>query len=176
MKQRILIVLATLVALVVGALIAAALIWPMVHEVETGKTAEYPEIQPQYYTTDPLRVFEEARAGARALPGWTIVAEDTSRQLFEAQREFVAFGLVDDITVRVEPVTEFVTRVHLRSRSHLGKGDFGQNARNIREFFQELDRRLGAVKLDPDTLRAKSAAAPEKSASKAEPSAAANPR
>lgn len=157
MKQRILIVLASLVALVVGALIAAAIIWPMVHEVETGKTAEYPEIQPQYYTTDPLRAFEEARAGARALPGWTIVAEDTSRQLFEAQREFVAFGLVDDITVRVEPVTEFVTRVHLRSRSHLGKGDFGQNARNIREFFAELDRRLGAVKLDPDTLRAKPA-------------------
>jgi uncharacterized protein (DUF1499 family) len=147
--------LAILVALTVGSLLVAAIIWPVINVVETGKTAEYPEIQPQYYTTDPQRVFEEARAGVEALEGWTLVSQNAAQHTLQAERESQFFGLIDEITVRVEPVTEFVTRVHIRSASRVGKGDFGQNARNITEFFAELDSRLGAVKLDPETLRAR---------------------
>jgi uncharacterized protein (DUF1499 family) len=155
MKRLFFIAFAVLVALTVTGLLVAASIWPVINEVETGTTAEYPEIQPQYYTTDPQRVFEESRGGIEALDNWTLVSEDSATWTLEAERETAVFGFIDDVEVTIEPVTEFVTRVHVKSASRIGKGDFGQNARNIREFFAELDERLGAVKFDPDKLRKK---------------------
>lgn len=167
MKQKLLIALAILVGVTVTGLLVAASIWPVINEVETGKTPEYPEVQPQYYTTDPQRVFEEATGAVEELGGWTLANEDTASYLLEAERETNVFGFIDDVTIRVEPVTEFVTRVHVKSTSRVGKGDFGQNARNIEEFFVELDQRLGAVKFDPEKLRTKqneAKAAPQRDA------------
>lgn len=155
MKRLFFIAFAVLVAVTVTGLLVAASIWPVINEVETGKTAEYPEVQPQYYTTDPQRVFEEARLGIEAMDNWTLVSEDAATWTLEAERETSVLGFVDDVSVTIEPVTEFVTRVHVKSASRVGKGDFGQNARNIRQFFAELDERLGAVKFDPDKLRKK---------------------
>ena len=163
MKRRLLTLLAVLVGLTVTALLVAASIWPVINEVETGKTPEYPDVQPQYYsTTDPKRVFEEARASIVELEQWKLVSKDPTTRTLTAERTTDLLGFVDDVQVRVEPVTEFVTRVHVRSASRVGRGDFGQNARNIAEFFDELDSRLGAVKFDPDELRAEDDQAPPK--------------
>ena len=149
MRRRLLIVAMVLVGVVVtGALVAASL-WPVINVVETGATAEYPEIQPQYYSTDPVRVFEEARASVEEMERWALVRADTGQRQIEAEATAPVFGFVDDVTIRVEPVTEFVTRVHVKSASRVGKGDFGQNARNIEAFFATLDSRLGAVRFDP---------------------------
>lgn len=149
MKHRIFhITLATLAAVIV-AIIAVSMTWPVLNVVETGKTPEYAHILPQYYSTEPQRVFDESAASAQALPGWTVITQDRTTLTLTAERTTRLMGFVDDITIKVEPVTEFATRVHLKSASRIGKGDFGQNARNIQEFFGELDRRLGAVKFDP---------------------------
>ncbi|MGM0555361.1 MAG: DUF1499 domain-containing protein [Myxococcota bacterium] len=153
MKRRILIAAAVLVGLIVTGLLVAASIWPVINEVETGATPEYPDVQPQYYTTEPRRVFDESVGAVEELEQWTLVSSDPAQWRIEAERETDVFGFVDDITVTIEPVTEFVTRVNVRSSSRVGKGDFGQNARNIEELFDELDNRLGAVKFDPDKLR-----------------------
>ncbi|MFP4599881.1 MAG: DUF1499 domain-containing protein [Persicimonas sp.] len=153
MKSRLLIAVAILVGLTVTALLVAASIWPVINEVETGSTPEYPEVQPHYYTADPQRVFEEARASVESLEQWTLVSEDSAAHTLQAERETSVFGFVDDVSVTIDPITEFVTRVHVKSASRVGKGDFGQNARNIEELLAELDRRLGAVKFDPDKLR-----------------------
>jgi len=48
---------------------------------------------------------------------------------------------VDDVVVRVAE-DGGRTAVNVRSASRVGRGDFGQNARNIRAFFLELDRQL----------------------------------
>jgi uncharacterized protein (DUF1499 family) len=45
------------------------------------------------------------------------------------------------VTVRVRGAGGRST-VSVRSRSRVGKWDFGQNARNIRELLTELDREL----------------------------------
>lgn len=152
MKRRILISAAVLVGLIVTGLLVAASIWPVINEVETGATPEYPEVQPQYYTTEPRRVFDESTAAVEELEQWTVVSSDPAQWRIEAERQTQIWGFVDDVTITIEPVTEFVTRVHVHSKSRVGKGDFGQNARNIEEFFAELDNRLGAVKFDPDKL------------------------
>jgi uncharacterized protein (DUF1499 family) len=47
----------------------------------------------------------------------------------------------DDVTVRVRTMGG-LSAVSVRSRSRVGKWDFGQNARNIRELLAELDREL----------------------------------
>lgn len=167
MKRRLFIALAVLVTLTVTGLLTAAIIWPVINEVETGMSAEYPELQPQYYTTDPQRVFDETRASVENLEGWTLVGEDATQFTLKAQHVSPFFGFTHDIAIRVEPVTEFVTRIHVKSASQIGKGDFGQNARNIKALLAALDARLGAVKLNPDTLRNDSPPAAEAAAQSA---------
>lgn len=149
MKKSIYIVIGALASLLVVGMIASAAIWPVINTVETGITAEYPEIQPRYYSTSTERIYEESRAAVEALPGWEMVRVDPRDEVIEAERTAGLFRLVSDVTIRVEPVTEFVSQVHLRSASRVGKGDLGQNARNIEEFFEELDQRLGAVRFQP---------------------------
>ena len=135
----------TLAGLLVVAMIVSAMIWPVINEVETGVTPHYPEIEPRYYATSPERIFEEVRESVTALSKWELVLVDPREARVEAERTTAVVGLVSDITIRVEPVTEFVSQVHVRSTSRVGLGDLGQNARNIEEFFEELDGRLGAV-------------------------------
>lgn len=149
MKRRLLIAASVLVGLLISGLLVAASIWPVINAVETGKTREYPEVQPQYYSTEPLRVFQESEGAIKATEGWTLVEADEADKTLRATTITPVVNFQQTITVRVEPVTEFVTRVHVRSASKSGKGDFGQNARNIETFFEELDNRLGAVKFDP---------------------------
>jgi uncharacterized protein (DUF1499 family) len=150
MGRRFFIIATIVVGVIVTALLVAASTWPVINVVETGKTPEYPEIQPQYYSTDdPVRVYEESKASVEELERFELVESDPADRVIRAEATTSVFGFVDDVTIRIEPVTEFVTRVHVRSASRVGKGDFGQNARNIEEFFEELDSRLGAVKFDP---------------------------
>ena len=47
----------------------------------------------------------------------------------------------DDVTVKVTREAGR-TRVSVRSKSRLGRADFGQNARNVRELLAALDARL----------------------------------
>ncbi len=151
----------TVAALMVATMVGTACMWPMINEVETGATPEYPEIQPHYYSTDSARIYEEALASVDALERWEVADRDRSQRRIEAERTTRLLRFVDDITIRVEPVTEYVAQVHVRSASRVGEADFGQNARNIEEFFDELDERLGAVKFDPDEAVPKEETEPE---------------
>ena len=47
----------------------------------------------------------------------------------------------DDVTIRVDPEGEGSV-VNIHSQSRIGKGDFGANARRIRQFQAELAARL----------------------------------
>jgi uncharacterized protein (DUF1499 family) len=156
MKRRLLTIVGILAGLAVTGMLVAASIWPVINVVETGKTPEYPEVQPQYYTAEPQRVFEESRSSIEAMERWEVVSSQPANHVVKATHSTYVFGFVDDVTVWIEPVTEFVTRVRVRSASRIGKGDFGQNARNIQQFFGALDERLGAVKFDPEQLDAPS--------------------
>ncbi len=149
MKRKIFHISLVVIGLLIAGILAVSMIWPVLNEVETGKTPEYADVVPQYYSTDPQRVFDEVRGSVTALKRWELIKDDRATWSVQAERSTRTMGFVDDIEIRVEPVTEFATRVNVKSKSRVGKGDFGQNARNIEEFFVELDRRLGAVKFDP---------------------------
>lgn len=120
--------------------------WPPINDVETGKTPEYPELRVRDYMTSEDKVAKAARATVERLPRWTLVAQGKGPGGTEiqavAKTRFWRFK--DDVTIRVRREGGR-TRVHVRSKSRIGKIDFGQNARNIRLFLQELDRELFGV-------------------------------
>lgn len=152
MMRSVLTTLAVLMGLAVVALLVSVSIWPVIDEVETGSTPEYPDLQPRYYSAEPARVFDEVERSVESLDRWTVVASGAASRRIEAERTSEWLGLVDDVTLRVEPVTEKVTRVNARSASRLGDADFGRNARNIETFFGALDDRLADARFDPTQL------------------------
>lgn len=116
--------------------------YKLINDVETGKTPEHPECQPQRFSLDPHTVLEECEAVARTLKRWTVTGVDVpGRQIEAVYRTFVGFK--DDITIRVEDEAEDAV-VQMRSRSRLGRSDFGQNARTILEFQSALDEAVRA--------------------------------
>lgn len=151
MKRTIYIALAAIVAIFVAAVLITASIWPVINTVETGRTPQYPDVQPQYYTAEPTRIFEETRDALKTLDSFEMTIADPAAFMLEAEHHAI-FGLTSDITINIQPVTEFVTQVNIKSSNRIGRGDLGQNARNIQTIFQELDQRLGAVKLDPNKI------------------------
>ena len=52
------------------------------------------------------------------------------------------FHFKDDVSVNLLP-EKGATRVRVKSASRVGRYDFGQNARHVRQFFEELERELG---------------------------------
>ena len=71
-----------------------------------------------------------------SLPNWTIEETWHPDQL-HATRRTSLWGFVDDIHITVSTV-ENKTRVDAESQSRVGKGDLGQNPRNIDQLFQAI--------------------------------------
>ncbi len=89
------------------------------------------------------------RSGAWALNEKEIGGEDASEAddvvAIRLERTSRLFRFVDDVRVFLQP-TALGTRVDITSQSRVGKGDLGQNPRNIRTLLQalrdELDHKL----------------------------------
>ena len=144
--QKLFVAAAVVVGLLITAMLVTAAIWPVINDVKTGATPEYPDVVPLYYTADIPRVFDESVASAETIERWKVTSTDQATRTIEAEATTRVFGFTDDITITISAATEFVTRVDVRSASRVGKGDFGQNARNIRVFFKALNQRLGSAR------------------------------
>jgi uncharacterized protein (DUF1499 family) len=119
--------------------------WPAINVVETGKTPEYPDLTPRVYQAGAERVFDAALHAVGRLPRWSLIAYHPERGEIRAEARTRVFRFVDDIVIRVRE-QDGAAVVMVRSASRVGRGDFGQNARNIRALFEELDRQLQVVK------------------------------
>ncbi len=107
----------------------------------------YPDLQSLGLPEDAYGVFNRAMDLARLQKGWTVLgtsvvgAEGATNPAygFEGYAVSELFGFTDDFAVRVTEV-EGGCVVDMRSKSRLGKGDFGANARRIRDFLAELQK------------------------------------
>jgi hypothetical protein len=139
-KSRIWRRIGIVVLALVAARVVAAFVWPMINDVRTGTTPEYPDLQTQRFAQPYERVYDAALASARAL-GWDVTASNRDGGRIEAIDTTPLFRFKDDVTVTV-------TRdgagsvVDVRSHSRIGKGDLGTNARRIRRFQADLARHL----------------------------------
>jgi len=122
---------------------ALCLAWPRLHQVETGRTPEYPDVQPRTYAAGEDQVGAAVKAVIGRLPRWRVVGAASGRKGTDVQAEHVTpiVGLKEDITVAVRRQGGR-TEVRVLSRSPSMPWDFGQNARNIRQLLDELDRHM----------------------------------
>jgi uncharacterized protein (DUF1499 family) len=135
--RRILIVVGALVGALVVLRIGLALVWPTINDVRTGATAEYPDIQPQRFSRPFDQVFAAALATAREM-GLEITAQSSDKGEIQAVATTRVFRFKDDVTITVGRDGQ----VNVHSRSRIGKGDLGANARRIRDFQASLGKRL----------------------------------
>jgi len=129
-------------ALLAGGL-AAALAWPRINDVETGRTAAYPDLRIRHYPAGSKKVMSAVKDVIAKLPGWTFVGSGSGPggTAVQVVRALPVLPLKYDVTVRIQG-EDGGARVSVRSRSRLGPWDFGQSARNIRELLAALDREL----------------------------------
>jgi len=98
--------------------------------------AAYPDLGPLELPVPPAEALARAERAAAAL-GWTLVASDPAAGTLEAYEVTRVFRFVDDVVVRVRPGAGG-SRVDVRSKSRVGRGDLGANAARIRAFQEAL--------------------------------------
>ena len=107
-------------------------------KVSEQQLAAYPQVRPMTLAQPPEAAFARAEAAARAM-GWEIVAADTVALRIEATDTSRWWGFKDDVVIRLTPVAEG-TRVDVRSKSRVGLGDLGANAKRITRYLETLAR------------------------------------
>lgn len=106
-------------------------------DVAAQQRQAYPDIRPLRLDVAPEVAFARALAVARSLR-WEIVAADTANLRIEATDRTFWFGFEDDVVIRVTPDPRGGARVDARSKSRVGRGDVGTNARRLRRFLQRM--------------------------------------
>jgi hypothetical protein len=126
----------------IGGAAWAVLRWPRLDTVETGRTAEYPALQPREYAASEAKVAAAVRAAMDSL-GWTFVGAGRGPGGSEVQATArgTVIPLPHDVSVRAQRVGAR-TRVSVRAKSRNLAWDFGENARLIERFYQALDAGL----------------------------------
>ncbi|HKH10915.1 MAG TPA: DUF1499 domain-containing protein [Rubrobacter sp.] len=92
------------------------------------------------YPVPPERLLSAVRRAVDGLPRWSLGASEGDE--VRAVRTTRLFRFRDDITARVSPAPDGA-RLELASASRLGRGDLGQNPRNLKELLRAVDREAG---------------------------------
>ena len=96
----------------------------------------YPDIKPLALQVSKEEVFSRALDAARAI-GWHVVSSKPTEGRIEAYDTTFWYAFIDDIVIRITS-SNAMTRLDIRSKSRVGVGDIGANARRIRSFFEKL--------------------------------------
>ncbi len=99
----------------------------------------YPEVQPLALAASADAAFAAITAAAGTMTGWTVEAADAKARRLRAVARTSGLGFKDDIVVVVFPQGSGSV-VQMRSRSRVGKGDFGANAQRIVAFLEAVRR------------------------------------
>ncbi len=99
----------------------------------------YPQIRPLDLPLTQDKAFKLALAACK---GWEIIAADAEQGRIEAVARVPWWGFRDDVVIRLTPIAGG-TRIDIRSKSRIGEGDLGVNARRISAW---LDRLAASVR------------------------------
>lgn len=97
----------------------------------------YSDLGPLTLKMSPADAFAKAVRIAGDMDGWQVVHTDAKALHLEAVATTSVLRFKDDVSIRVTPDSDGA-RVDMRSRSRLGKHDFGANADRIRGYFARL--------------------------------------
>jgi uncharacterized protein (DUF1499 family) len=96
----------------------------------------YPDIQPLMLAMPVDSAFVNALVTAREM-GWELVDQSRQEGRIEATATTAWFGFKDDVVIRVTSGSG-ISRVDVRSKSRVGRGDVGENAKRVREYLRRL--------------------------------------
>jgi uncharacterized protein (DUF1499 family) len=97
----------------------------------------YPDLAPLSLSMPPEQAFSRVQLAARSMPGWEITNESPQGLRLEGTETSEYFRFVDDFVIEVRKV-DGSSEVHMRSKSRIGRGDVGANAKRIKAFFARL--------------------------------------
>ena len=105
----------------------------------TADDATDPWLRPHVYPLSPVQTAHAVVDAIDLLPRWQVVAGKDG--VIWATRRTRLFRFVDDIYVLLLPAHDS-TVVFARSASRVGRGDLGQNRRNLGELWAAMERRV----------------------------------
>jgi len=97
----------------------------------------YPNLRGRTLPVAPEQALDRAREALESLPGTQVIDVDFAAGRLEGISVSRVFRFVDDIVVRIRPEGTG-SRVDMRSKSRVGKGDLGANAARIEGFMLAL--------------------------------------
>jgi uncharacterized protein (DUF1499 family) len=95
----------------------------------------FPDLKPLQLPDSPAGAFTRALALAKQQKDWEITVVEQEKLRFEGVATTRLFRFKDDFTVRIRPHGTGSV-LDMRSRSRVGKGDYGANSRRIRRFLE----------------------------------------
>ena len=101
----------------------------------------YPDLAPLVLKAPREKVFAAAQ-GALGSMGLEVVEADAAQGRMEATATSLLFGFKDDVVVRIADDANG-TKVDVRSKSRVGRNDFGMNAKRVRAFQAKLKAAVG---------------------------------
>ena len=99
--------------------------------------AAYPGLTSKVVADPPDQAFTRMRDALENLPNVRVTYASVKEGRIEAIAVSRLFRFVDDVVVRIRPVPEG-SRIDVRSRSRVGKGDMGVNAQRIESILATL--------------------------------------
>jgi len=94
----------------------------------------YPDLISLQINQPPSAAFALVQKVAATIPNWKLSRRDDQSMTLEGEETAGLFQFTDDFAIRVLPMAGGA-QIDMRSRSRVGKGDFGANAKRIRAFF-----------------------------------------
>ena len=101
-----------------------------------AQEAFYSDIEPIVVSLSYNEAYDRALEAAKDMP-WTLVNESRKNGKIEAYEKLAWYGFIDDVVIRVD-TTETGSRIDIRSKSRIGRGDLGVNAKRIRAYSKEF--------------------------------------
>jgi uncharacterized protein (DUF1499 family) len=104
------------------------------NEAATSPDAADPRLRPLRVACEPAELARRVREAVARLPCWRVTGEcaEDGEIVMTLERTSRLLRFTDDVTVRIRPEAGSA-ELSAHSRSRVGKGDLGQNPRNLRE-------------------------------------------
>lgn len=113
-----------------------------INAATTDPDPNYPELRAHVYFAQPEQVVDAAIAAVKSLDHWQVVHTNSDEHVVVAEAESRFGSFLQDVTINVLPLGPQHVRVRIASQSREGRGDLGENAKNIRDFQAAMDRLL----------------------------------
>lgn len=107
----------------------------MWHDLIRGMTVNHAMLELEELSGSPVEIAAKLNAAFDSHRQWETVSQagKGDRMVLHAIHKSRLLGFIDDLRIELTQDERGKTRVYASSRSRIGKGDLGQNARNLRE-------------------------------------------